>query len=105
MSIGDDEWVNNDHSHDRGLDRYFSLTCPMANLPSIAFCNTGDDPEGRWLIACNISGLIMIWDLQNKTVIKTFSVHFQVSDTIRKRDFGFGADYAGQLNASTCWLS
>ncbi|SMR59255.1 unnamed protein product [Zymoseptoria tritici ST99CH_1E4] len=26
------------------------------NIPYIAFCNTGDDPEGRWLLTTDISG-------------------------------------------------
>lgn len=34
-----------------------------ANIPSIAFCNTGHDPTGRWLISTDISGVVRSWDV------------------------------------------
>ncbi|KAJ9622373.1 hypothetical protein H2203_006592 [Taxawa tesnikishii (nom. ined.)] len=36
-----------------------------SNIPHIAFCNTGDDPEGRWLLAADISGTTTAWDVHN----------------------------------------
>lgn len=34
-----------------------------ANIPGIAFCNTGHDPEGRWLLTTDLDGLTRSWDL------------------------------------------
>ncbi|KAF2770765.1 hypothetical protein EJ03DRAFT_373354 [Teratosphaeria nubilosa] len=34
-----------------------------ANIPSISFCNTGDDPEGRWLLTTDIEGYCRLMDL------------------------------------------
>lgn len=36
-----------------------------ANIPSIAFCNTGHDPSGRWLISTDISGAVRSWDVHS----------------------------------------
>ncbi|KAL1306601.1 hypothetical protein AAFC00_005285 [Neodothiora populina] len=33
------------------------------NIPDIAFCNTGHDPSGRWLISTDISGVVRSWDI------------------------------------------
>ncbi|KAF2146064.1 uncharacterized protein K452DRAFT_355533 [Aplosporella prunicola CBS 121167] len=33
------------------------------NIPSIAFCNTGDDPAGRWLLSSDINGVTRLFDL------------------------------------------
>lgn len=33
------------------------------NIPSVAFCNTGDDPEGRWILTSDITGFTRILDL------------------------------------------
>lgn len=43
-----------------------------ANVPNIAFCNTEDDPTGRYLISIDIDGVTCIWDLwQGKGVTKS----------------------------------
>lgn len=36
-----------------------------ANIPYIGFCNTGDDPQARWLLTTDISGYCRIMDLHN----------------------------------------
>jgi hypothetical protein len=33
------------------------------NIPCVSFCNTGDDPEGRFLIYGDIYGKTFLWDL------------------------------------------
>ncbi|KAK5118643.1 hypothetical protein LTR85_008108 [Meristemomyces frigidus] len=36
-----------------------------ANIPNIAFCNTGDDPEARWLLTTDVSGYCRVMDLHS----------------------------------------
>ena len=43
-----------------------------ANIPHIAFCNTGDDPDGRWLLTTDISGVCRAIDLHNFTLVQAF---------------------------------
>jgi hypothetical protein len=44
------------------------------NMPDIAFCNTGDDPAGRWLLTADLLGQVAAWDvhsLQLNQLVKT----------------------------------
>ena len=43
-----------------------------ANIPHIAFCNTGDDPDGRWLLTTDISGVCRAIDLHNFALVQAF---------------------------------
>lgn len=43
-----------------------------ANIPHIAFCNTGDDPNGRWLLTTDISGVCRAIDLHSFTLVQAF---------------------------------
>ena len=43
-----------------------------ANIPYISFCNTKDDPEGRWLLTTDIGGFCRVMDLQQSTSNQTF---------------------------------
>lgn len=38
-----------------------------ANIPHIAFCNTGHDPTGEWLISTDISGVLRSWNVHTIT--------------------------------------
>lgn len=38
------------------------------NIPDIAFCNTDDDPTGRWLVTADIKGLVRTWDVHSMTL-------------------------------------
>ena len=43
-----------------------------ANVPNIAFCNTEDDPTGRYLVSTDIDGVTFTWDLwQGRGVAKS----------------------------------
>lgn len=56
-------------NRDRAQDQRFTLGNHVHNLPTVAFCNTGDDLEGRWLACGDINGVIYTWDLHTlKTV-------------------------------------
>jgi hypothetical protein len=43
-----------------------------SNIPHIAFCNTGDDPDGRWLLTTDISGVCRAIDLHSFTLVQAF---------------------------------
>ena len=43
-----------------------------SNIPYIAFCNTGDDPEGRWLLTTDISGVCRVMDLHELRPVQAF---------------------------------
>ncbi|GAB7327242.1 hypothetical protein MBLNU13_g11137t1 [Cladosporium sp. NU13] len=43
-----------------------------ANIPHIAFCNTGDDPDGRWLLTTDISGVCRAIDLHTFALVQAF---------------------------------
>lgn len=43
-----------------------------ANIPHIAFCNTGDDPHGRWLLTTDISGVCRAIDLHKFALVQAF---------------------------------
>jgi len=47
----------------RNLDRRYEFLAGDQNIPHIAFCNTKDDPEGRWLLSTDINGYTTSWDL------------------------------------------
>lgn len=40
-----------------------TLTAHRENVPCVTFCNTGEDPHGRLLISSDISGNVILWDL------------------------------------------
>ncbi|KAF2161497.1 hypothetical protein M409DRAFT_59193 [Zasmidium cellare ATCC 36951] len=43
-----------------------------SNIPHIAFCNTGDDPEARWLLTTDIGGFCRSIDLWEMATAQTF---------------------------------
>lgn len=54
--------------------RILAHTGGTQNLPDIAFCNTGDDPAGRWLLTGDLLGQVAAWDvhsLQLNQVVNT----------------------------------
>ncbi|PSK45236.1 hypothetical protein B9Z65_2376 [Elsinoe australis] len=50
----------------RHRDEHIRFPNGGANIPSISFCNTGHDPEGRYLLTTDISGLTRYWDLHER---------------------------------------
>ncbi|GAB7366637.1 hypothetical protein MBLNU230_g8620t1 [Neophaeotheca triangularis] len=49
---------------ERKTDTTLEILNGYSNIPHISFCNTGDDPEGRWLLTTDISGLCRVMDLK-----------------------------------------
>lgn len=43
-----------------------------ANVPHISFCNTGDDPKGRWLLTTDISGFTRTVDIHALCIVQEF---------------------------------
>lgn len=52
-----------------------------ANIPCIAFCNTGDDPHGRWLLTTDISGHCRVMDLSSGVEPESSAQHFSYGGT------------------------
>ncbi|EMC96530.1 hypothetical protein BAUCODRAFT_24288 [Baudoinia panamericana UAMH 10762] len=75
------------HSTKRRPSRQMDVTQRVingeTNVPYISFCNTGDDPEARWLLTTDIGGYCRIMDL-----------HSDATPTTQK--FRFGRSYLGQ---------
>ena len=42
------------------------------NIPYISFCNTGDDPEARWLLTTDISGVCRVMNLHSLEAVQAF---------------------------------
>ena len=88
-SIASDDGSNSsdgcDFPYIRDKDCRISLQCPPHNIPSIDFCNTGDDPHGRWLLATNIKGDVMLWDLHMQHLVSLITIGRV--DTLRLHDY------------------
>ncbi|MCJ1401430.1 hypothetical protein MMC11_004643 [Xylographa trunciseda] len=50
-------------ARDRSRDQVIILNGHACNIPSIAFCNTEDDPIGEYLISMDIKGVVVVWRL------------------------------------------
>ncbi|GAB7340771.1 hypothetical protein MBLNU457_7144t1 [Dothideomycetes sp. NU457] len=50
----------------RTVDEHYVIPNGDENIPCIAFCNTGHDPDGKWLLTTDISGLVQAWDIHNR---------------------------------------
>ena len=61
---------------DREEEKIIILPEARHNLPSIAFCNTGDDPHGNWLIGCDVQDTVYIWDIQLCQIVRTIQAGF-----------------------------
>ena len=75
---GDDEALPDtdgsdvDQSRQRKTDVTLHVLNGDANIPHIAFCNTGDDPEARWLMTTDISGMCRVMDLHELHSVQAF---------------------------------
>lgn len=57
-----------------------------SNIPHIAFCNTGDDPEARWLLTTDIGGFCRSIDLWEMQTAQTFRFGSQAYVSIHDHD-------------------
>ncbi|KAK4550483.1 hypothetical protein LTR36_000062 [Oleoguttula mirabilis] len=70
---------------DRKMDVTQRVLNGDANIPYVAFCNTGDDPNARWLLTTDVSGYCRVMDLH--------SVH---DDDVTAQQFRFGRSFVRQ---------
>lgn len=56
-------------SFSRSQNLQLILEGHKTNISNIAFCNTHDDKEGRWLISTDIDGWMIVWDIFSRTEI------------------------------------
>ncbi|KAK5163640.1 uncharacterized protein LTR77_010589 [Saxophila tyrrhenica] len=66
------EGSDNDQHHHRKTDITHHVLNGETNIPHIAFCNTGDDPEARWLLTTDISGVCRVMDLHALHAVQAF---------------------------------
>lgn len=83
VDMDDQHDESTDAGPDRTMDYFPSVINGSSNIPYIAFCNTGDDPDGRWLLTTDISGFCRSVDLHAEGA--------QISQTFR---FGRHSSYA-----------
>ena len=60
----------------RFQDRSYILSGQRGNIPCVTFCNTGEDPDGRFLACGDITGITYIWDLHLRRILETDQVRF-----------------------------
>jgi hypothetical protein len=63
---------NVDSRPDRDADVTRQVLNGEANIPHVSFCNTGDDPDGRWLLTTDISGVCRAIDLHKFALVQAF---------------------------------
>lgn len=59
-------------SQDRKTDVTYQILNGEANIPYISFCNTGDDPQGRWLLTTDVAGICQVMDLHDMKPVQKF---------------------------------
>jgi len=47
----------------------YTLSGQLDNIPCVTFCNTGEDPDGRFLACGDIMGIVYIWDLHLRKIL------------------------------------
>ena len=70
-----DDWNTNSESfpRDRSFNQILFLLGHKENIPDITFCNTTDDPTGRYLVSTDIAGVILIWDIWKRSGVKKYT--------------------------------
>ena len=63
----------------RKQDRAYTLHGQRDNIPCVTFCNTPDDPEGRYLACGAINGMIHVWDLHRREVLELDQIDYCTS--------------------------
>ncbi|KAI7411969.1 hypothetical protein KC332_g5541 [Hortaea werneckii] len=85
------EFESTDAAGDRHDRRQMDVTQRVlngnANIPYISFCNTGDDPEGRWLLTTDISGYCRVMDLHGLSGVD-----------VTTQQFRFGRSWPGSVS-------
>ncbi|KAL9059731.1 MAG: hypothetical protein Q9162_001032 [Coniocarpon cinnabarinum] len=56
----------------RNVDVCVRLEGHGHNIPTVAFCNTGADPQGRFLTSADIRGCLFVWDIYTCQPLRVF---------------------------------
>lgn len=83
-----------DMDDNRSLDAEECVVNGEANIPCIAFCNTGDDPEARYILTTDINGICRTIDLRRMAFTQSFRFGRQIESV-----YGGGYD---RINAG--WM-
>ena len=68
FGLHDYDWIADLELEDRDSEtRIIVLKNFNGNLPSVSFCNTKDDPQGKLIAVGELSGLIYLYDLDHPT--------------------------------------
>ena len=79
---------------DRRDNATFVLPSTGNNVPCVAFCNTGDDPDGRYLVTGDIKGNTFIWALQGPKIIENYSAHYCYDNCECKQEESGGGTFS-----------
>ncbi|KAJ9641922.1 hypothetical protein H2199_005136 [Coniosporium tulheliwenetii] len=60
----------------RSKTNWITLDGLSENIPSVAFCNTGDDPTGRYILATDIGGTSCLFDVHQRRAVRLFRTGF-----------------------------
>lgn len=60
----------------RDQDTRYTLHGQSGNIPCVAFCNTGEDPSGRFLACGDLNGITYIWDLDLRRMAEVNRLEF-----------------------------
>ena len=73
----DSETNSNVETRWRHKDVMIRLEGHETNIPNISFFNSPQDKEGRYLASTDLTGLILIWDLRSRRIVR--EIHPQTS--------------------------
>jgi len=92
-----DEWLNRttfDPEDDTFTCRKQNLRIRLllheANIPSITFCNTGEDPRGRFLVSTDITAMTVLWNVKSRQPIRRLFPSAGIYEDYHTRRSGWG---------------
>jgi hypothetical protein len=93
---------NTNVAEDRSHDQKIVLKCPASNIPSVAFCNTGEDLTGRWLLATNVLGDVLLWDVHKQELVRTINAGYKTDYPPNQaiEHEGYDPRYSGKPNSA-----
>ncbi|KAI9711895.1 MAG: hypothetical protein M1812_007049 [Candelaria pacifica] len=64
----------------RSKNKRITLSGNRTNVPNISFCNTDEDPDGRWLASTDIGGFLLVWDIWARRPVSIWRFGDQLQD-------------------------
>lgn len=76
---------------------------PLNNTPALSFCNTGHDPQGRYLVAMDIEGTMVLCDVLRGEVVEKSYTKFCTPECPSLEDLGrYESPSSGWLQRCGC---